>query len=415
MTGAFRTSPISSILADAHELPLARRRDLLSMRYACKLRQFPEHPTYAYVFSRHILDVFKNGTAGRTVPLCVRAKGLLQEAGIMLRGIARVSHSRVPPWELVTPDINMSLANLPKNTVLPAELISRSLELISFYNDREHIYTDGSKSDTGVGCAFVYGPTTRTFTLPSQATVFTSELVAIHKALSFIEVSDDMSYTVFTDSLSSLFAMRDFNTLNPVLQDILVLLTSLDRTGKSVTLCWIPSHVGILGNERADAAAKRASQGESARFMPLPAKDLLPVCSSHVRLKWQEDWESTGSKLKAIKPRLAQWPSSMRTSRREEVQLCRLRIGHTLGLATHCHLLCGDSRPRCSRCGENFLLSTVAHVLVACPRLSFERGRFFGSTSLTLKELLADGSDHIPQVFHFLANINFPVIFSRLT
>ena len=41
VTGAFRTSPISSILADAHEPPLSRRRDLLSMRYACKLRQFP--------------------------------------------------------------------------------------------------------------------------------------------------------------------------------------------------------------------------------------------------------------------------------------------------------------------------------------------------------------------------------------
>ena len=42
VTGAFRTSPISSILADAHEPPLSRRRDLLSMRYACKLRQFPQ-------------------------------------------------------------------------------------------------------------------------------------------------------------------------------------------------------------------------------------------------------------------------------------------------------------------------------------------------------------------------------------
>ena len=49
----------------------------------------------------------------------------------------------------------------------------------------------GSKSDTSVGCAFVRGPTTLTFGLPAGDTIFSAELVAIHKALSFIEVSDD--------------------------------------------------------------------------------------------------------------------------------------------------------------------------------------------------------------------------------
>ena len=108
---------------------------------------------------------------------------------------------------------------------------------------------------------FVCGSATRTFTLSPQATVFTAELLAIYKALCFIEVSDDTSHVIFTDSLSSLFAMSDFNTFHPVLQDILVLLTTLDRDGKSVTFCWVPSHVGIIGNERADEAAKRASRG----------------------------------------------------------------------------------------------------------------------------------------------------------
>ena len=32
--------------------------------------------------------------------------------------------------------------------------------------------------------------------------------------------------------------------------------TILAKNGKNIVLCWIPSHVGILGNEQADAAAK---------------------------------------------------------------------------------------------------------------------------------------------------------------
>ena len=32
----------------------------------------------------------------------------------------------------------------------------------------------------------------------------------------------------------------------------------LVNSGKTIALCWIPSHVGIPGNERADVAAKSA-------------------------------------------------------------------------------------------------------------------------------------------------------------
>ena len=208
-----------------------------------------------------------------------------------------------------------------------------------------------------------------------------------------------------------LLALSDFNTYNPILQDedILTLLTSLDRAGKSVTFCWIPSHVGIAGNERADEAAKRASQAQLSRFLPLPARDSLTMCSSHISSKWQEYWESSGpSKLKAIKPRLAPWSSSMRASRREEVQLCRLRIGHTL--ATHRYMLWGDRRPAAPDAENVFQWHTL---LVFCRHLVIERVRCFGSSSLTLRELLDDGSGHIPRVFRFLNHIKFPMIFLR--
>ena len=33
---------------------------------------------------------------------------------------------------------------------------------------------------------------------------------------------------------------------------------SLNLANKDITLCWIPSHDGIRGNEKADSAAKSA-------------------------------------------------------------------------------------------------------------------------------------------------------------
>ena len=319
VTGAFRTSPTSSILAEAHEPPLAIRRCLLSMRYACKLRQYPDHPTYNSIYSPRLLAVFQNGRLLRAVLFCVRVQELLQEAGVRLRGIATVAPSHIPPWELSFPSPDVELAKIKKSDITPAESKARALEHLARYQRCAQYYTDGSKTEGGVGCAFVSNLTVRSFSLPGHATVFTAELVAIHKALCFIDVSDCLNSVIFTDSLSSLWALNDFNTCHPILQDILFLLTSFGRTGKTVEFCWIPSHVGVAGNERADEAAKRAAGAQCTRFLPLPARDSFSVCSTYARQKWQGEWEDSGqSKLKAIKPRLAPWQSSLRTSRIEE-------------------------------------------------------------------------------------------------
>lgn len=410
VTGAFRTSPTHSLLAEVHEMPLSMRRSLLSMRYACKLRQRPDHPTYQHVFSQRALTVFRGSGVMRSTPFCVRIRDTFEDAAINLRGVAKVTPLRVPPWELVSPSINITLSELTKSSTSPVEFRSRALEMMETYEGYTRTFTDGSKGDKGVGCAFVMGDTSRSFSLPPDATVYTSELVAIYKALCFIEVCEGARHVVFSDSLSSLLALRAFHPSHPILQDILLLLTSLNDAGKSIIFCWIPGHVGIPGNELADQAAKRAAQLECTRRLPLPAADFFPACSAYVKRKWQHVWDVTDSKLKQLKPRLTAWHSGSRKSRIEEVSLCRLRIGHTY--ATHRYLLCGEDRPHCPRCGAHL---SVRHVLVSCPSLSNERRRFFGSSSVNFRDLLGENSRLISEVFRFLSHVRFPVIFSAIS
>ena len=68
--------------------------------------------------------------------------------------------------------------------------------------------------------------------------------------------------------------------MHPLVLEISQRLTVLAQTGKEITLCWIPSHVGINGNELAGAAAKRAAQRACTRRLPLPARDFYPAISS---------------------------------------------------------------------------------------------------------------------------------------
>ena len=295
---------------------------------------------------------------------------------------------------------------------MPDVFKATALEHISSYADHATWYTDGSKTADGVGCAFVCGSTVRSFTLPEYASVFTSELMAITKLLCFIEISDEVYHLILSDSLSCLLTIRSFYPSHPLVREISHRLTVLARTGKEITLCWIPSHVGINGNELADAAAKRAAQRPCTRRLPLPARDFYPAISSLVRKNWQEAWEqSRGSKLFALKPKISPWRSSLRKSRREEVILCRLRIGHTH--ATHGYLLCGAQQPACPRCGARL---SVRHVLLDCPQLEEERRRHLcaSASDLSLACLLGDNSDFIDggRLFSFISAAGLSVIYT---
>jgi len=56
--------------------------------------------------------------------------------------------------------------------------------------------------------------------------------------------------------MSSVQSIYSFNLDSDLVQKFLKDYTILAKNGKNIILCWIPSHVEILGNEKADAATK---------------------------------------------------------------------------------------------------------------------------------------------------------------
>jgi len=108
--------------------------------------------------------------------------------------------------------------------------------------------------------------------VPKNASISRAELYAISLALNIIRRCRDKDFIIFSKFMSSLQALSGFKLEIDLVQEILKDYTTLTNSGKIIVLCWIPSHVNIPGNERADAAAKSALS-LPITYMKLPGKN----------------------------------------------------------------------------------------------------------------------------------------------
>ncbi|GFV98213.1 uncharacterized protein TNCV_4449701 [Trichonephila clavipes] len=119
---------------------------------------------------------------------------------------------------------------------------------------------------------------------------------------------------------------------HPTVIEIL-LLRKLERKGFDIIFSWVPGHVGILGNEQADTAARSMSDHMQR---PVCYQDLKTSAKNYIHRVWQETWDQQVlNKLHSIHPSTSHWAAL--PVRRHDVHLTRLRIGHTR--FTHRHLL----------------------------------------------------------------------------
>jgi len=163
---------------------------------------------------------------------------------------------------------------------------------------------------------------------------------------------------------------------NPLVQQLLIKHHKLSFS-KNIIFCWLPSHVGIPGNEEADRAAKSSLNLNEAKFK-LPYTDFKPLINTFINSKWQISWNTVvNNKLHAIKPVLGDSRLSYRSVRKEEVVLARCRIGHTH--VTHSYLLKQEEQPECVFCVEPF---TVKHFLIDCIDLALVRQKYFNVDSM---------------------------------
>ena len=288
--GVFTTSAIQSLYVEAREPSLENRKLKLSLQYTVKLKTNPLNPAHACVFHLEYQLLYDSKPTSIR-PLGLRVRPHLPGLGVGLDNMAFNYVSDTPPWELERPNIILELAVSRKSDMPPITYHDQYLTIRNRFPRHIPFYTDGSKDTERVSVAAVL-INHSVHRIQDHSSIFTAEARAILLALECMEHFNRKRFLIFTDSMSCLQALDHLKIDHPIIKEIISKLTSLKASGFDIHLCWLPGHVGIRGNERADRAAKTARRTNMQPCL-IPPMDFKSIIRKHITAMWQNTWQKS--------------------------------------------------------------------------------------------------------------------------
>jgi ribonuclease HI len=254
--------------------PLNRERELRTAQYVIKANA-TENSTSLEVMSdfNDIESVHYQNRLARTPtigrrgqPIHSYTKELIDAAKVNPSKIEKQPRPNNAPWLLERADIITSISDDTKaDNPLKVTMLAKE-RLATEYNNYLQVFTDGSKLSNGqVGSAFVMPASdiSGKFRITNEVSVFSAEIFAIYQALCHLvsEAPAKKEIVILSDSKSALQTLCKQHNPNRtlVINECLYKIHCLKQKGYTISLCWIPSHVNIRGNELADQRAKEAA------------------------------------------------------------------------------------------------------------------------------------------------------------
>ncbi|XP_045027831.1 uncharacterized protein LOC123471039 [Daphnia magna] len=370
--GAFKSTPVDIIYADLGLEPFKKRCQWLKARYLIKLSKNPTNSTYQPAY-HHIKN--PKEWPPRSIP---NISPMLSELAALDPNLFKTlpdyfaQRKIPPPWSSAphkTSYFPMSKKFAQVNQSEARAKMSHALKHLPHTTIKG--YTDGSVSSLSTSCAYTFPEIKEqgAWYLTPGSNILTAELHGIFKALETCYHLDPgpTQVQIFTDSQSALMAIESATTHshNPIIHDIWNLLHCLKNAGTYTHLTWIPSHIGIPGNEDADRLASNLAD------IPCTNKINNTLTASELIEKYKRKWlAETLTELKHSdktclnsRDRLGVLEWHHHPIRNISITLHRLRSGHNK-LNYFLSKLDMDVSPLCRHgCLE---LEDTKHVLTTC-------------------------------------------------
>ena len=293
--------------------------------------------------------------------------------------------------EVWTPQRRWRVNNTVGGLGRSEETKQKATEMIRNIDSTWTIYTDGSANDGtrdgGSAMVVTTGDPLDPQTIFSETirgrmliSSFDEEKEALGAAVRWLEdntPNNSDKGLICTDSQALTSALANDS------REVSNITRKLDTLNREIIIQWIPSHVGIVGNERADALANEAS-GLKERAKPTTYKSAVATIKRTIK-----DPSPSHARTAQVYQKLSrERDEKTLLSRRDAVMLARLRSGHSMLLAGYRTLMNPAESTSCPRCEE--ANETVEHWLLDFPGTLAARQEIFGRTTVELSILTED-------------------------
>jgi ribonuclease HI len=214
-------------------------------------------------------------------------RAISQEALYILTGLTPINikiEEVVTLYNITTGRINqkyqINKAVNPRNWPHPADILSVSDAKDDGEESLWQVFTDGSKSEQGVGsgvAVFTGQELTEQlkFKLDNRCCNNQAQQLDVLKALEAIETqqvnyNQHRTVVIHTDSKITLDSIRNAKNHNHLVEEIRKRTVNLNKKNWKIKFEWVKAHFGIYGNEIADGLAKEATQNHHITYSRIP-------------------------------------------------------------------------------------------------------------------------------------------------
>ena len=313
--------------------------------------------------------------------------------------ITTIEHHPCPhTWAKLDIDTHLTAQISKKKDTIEKMKLVTTQHIEEKYKNIDKIYTDGSR-DAGLTGLGVYSEDlniSKHERTTDHAAIATVEMTAILVALeTIIETKETDETVILTDSLSALLALKTADPRNKrydIITKIMSAHEEIIKAKSKVTFCWVPSHVDLTGNDKADELAKKATQKSDIDInIKLGTNEFKAIIKARARkLIWDNHWSENKSITKTLIPSIMQnkIPYGKGIYERKN----RLIMGAPIFLYAR-----KFDTILCEKCPEK-TEKTIEHVLLECPAHARQRERLKATYDkkdvvFNIFNLLAPGGD----------------------
>ena len=279
-----------------------------------------------------------------------------------------------PPWESIGTTFKYTL--LPKAKEQCTQMELRVAAQTAIHNAEQPgstvYYTDGTVDpDTKTTGAAVHSNNySGCWRTTDTASTMQTELIALKQALLHSIANENGPVTIHTDCKSAVQALQTIKVKEnkALIMDIRALLYQHKTSNRQVTINWIPSHIGIIGNDKADELAKTTKyvnniqikiQPTTSQIKSMMAPAIRKIMGNDIKYHASQGSHSANWYLRAtdLKPHNI----TKNTPRELAVVIHRLRLGYR----ANWQIIEGAQRP-CKHCEEETDFPLL-HYPLACP------------------------------------------------